>query len=162
MQLKKAPIKTKKYWIIQNVITCAIITIVFLSILIALNLIDKSFPTIVYMVGTGILLFLWVYLTFISPRLRYNYFSYGISEDKIEFHSGIFVKKETIIPMVRIQHITVSEGPLSKRFWLGDLEITTANGSITLNGIPIEEARVMAQTLNTIVGVKVGEEREQQ
>ncbi|MNR37605.1 Bacterial membrane flanked domain protein [compost metagenome] len=55
-----------------------------------------------------------------------------------------------IVPLNRIQHVSLSEGVLSRMFALGTLQIYTAGGSsgeIKIAGIPIEQAKALKEAL---------------
>ncbi|MBE9915888.1 PH domain-containing protein [Paenibacillus donghaensis] len=63
------------------------------------------------------------------PQCKYKFWRYRISEHEIELHHGIFFRKRTIIPMIRIQHIDAKQGPILKRYGLSTITFSTAAGS---------------------------------
>ncbi|OXM14822.1 PH domain-containing protein [Paenibacillus herberti] len=72
---------------------------------------------------------------FWMPKLQYKSWRYSIREHEIELHYGIFTRKQTLIPMVRIQHIDTKQGPIQKRFGIATLTVATAAGSHSIPGL---------------------------
>ncbi|MBH5318436.1 PH domain-containing protein [Paenibacillus sp. GSMTC-2017] len=71
-------------------------------------------------------------LVVLVPKLRYIRWSYAIKEQGIELHHGIWLWKKTLIPMVRVQHVEMKQGPLLRRYGLASITISTAAGSHTI------------------------------
>ena len=65
----------------------------------------------------------------ILPRLHYNQWRYSVNEDEIELQHGIFIKKRTLIPMIRIQHVDTKQGPILRKYGLATVTFSTAAGS---------------------------------
>jgi membrane protein YdbS with pleckstrin-like domain len=70
---------------------------------------------------------------------------YAVREADVIVQSGIFWRKETIQPIVRIQHVEQAQGPLDKRFGLYTLKLFSAGtGHVTFQ-IPGLSARTAAR-----------------
>ncbi|UVI28761.1 PH domain-containing protein [Paenibacillus spongiae] len=63
------------------------------------------------------------------PRLRYKQWRYAVTEHEIELHHGIYFRKRTLIPMIRIQHVDSKQGPILRAFGLATVTFSTAAGS---------------------------------
>ncbi len=84
---------------------------------------------------------------FLYPAIEYRQWGYMISKDRVEIRHGIFFVETTIIPVVRIQHITVSQGPILRKLSLSNVIIHTASGAFTIEGLSNENARAIAEAL---------------
>lgn len=90
------------------------------------------------LVPTLLLLWAWIW-----PPLQYRYTRYQVNDDGIWFKRGVWFRGETSIPITRIQHIDVTQGPIERSFGLGTLTIYTAgtqHASEILDGLAHEEA----------------------
>ncbi|PTM58078.1 PH domain-containing protein [Desmospora activa] len=91
----------------------------------------------------------WVY-----PMLRWRYYHYEVNEKEIHIQSGFFFIRRTYIPMVRIQHVNTTQGPLLRRRGLSELEINTAGGaSFTIPALQTEEADQLRNRIGGLVRV---------
>ncbi|MCQ6559571.1 PH domain-containing protein [Paenibacillus mendelii] len=65
----------------------------------------------------------------LMPRLRYKQWRYAITEHEIELQHGIYFRKRTLIPMIRVQHVDSKQGPILRAFGLATVTFSTAAGS---------------------------------
>jgi len=92
----------------------------------------------------------------VYPPVEYRQWSYLIDADRIEIRKGIFFHTTQIIPISRIQHVTVSEGPLARHFHLAGVTIHTAGGLMKIEGLAQGTAAGICENLKTVVNRKVG------
>lgn len=72
------------------------------------------------------------------PSVSYQYTSWKLDEEGLEIHRGVFWKHQISVPLGRVQHADVSQGPIQRSFGLGTLVIHTAgtqNSSVVLSGL---------------------------
>jgi membrane protein YdbS with pleckstrin-like domain len=98
-----------------------------------------------YCVAGGGLLFtlLLFWLGFYWPLYEYEHTSWRLDETGLEIRRGVIWRHQISIPVARVQHADVSQGPLQRSYELGTLTIHTAgteNASIGLEGISHEQA----------------------
>lgn len=89
--------------------------------------------------GSCVLLFLAIYW----PRLEYRYSRWTWDADGLEIHRGVFWQHRITVPISRIQHVDVSQGPLQRQFGLGKVTVHTAgtqHAAVELSGIAYEAA----------------------
>jgi len=86
---------------------------------------------------------------FLFPAIEYRQWGYIISDDRIEIKHGIFFVKNIVIPIVRIQHITISQGPINRKLGISIINIHTASGQFGIEGISIEDASLIAEGLKS-------------
>lgn len=75
------------------------------------------------------------YQLFIHPRLEYRQWRYAITHRYVDIIHGIFFTAHTHIPISRIQHLDISQGPLEKGLGLASIVIVTAGLSHKIHGI---------------------------
>ncbi len=87
------------------------------------------------------IIFLLVYLEFF---LGFPNRKFGIREMDIIYQRGYLVKKETVVPFKRIQHVEKTQGLLMRKFKLYSLLIYTAgesSGDLKIAGLDFEMAQ---------------------
>lgn len=100
-------------------------------------------------IGAGLIITYMLTGLFIYPAIEYRQWGYIITDDRVEIRHGIFFVKNTIIPIVRIQHITVSQGPIIRKLGISVLNIHTASGQFSIAGISNAEAKSIAEGLRS-------------
>lgn len=68
---------------------------------------------------------------------------YALRERDVIYRKGLLATVTTIVPFNRIQHVSINEGVLSRRFGLAQLQLFTAGGSsanMVISGLPKEDA----------------------
>ena len=65
----------------------------------------------------------------VVPKVRMARFRYAIREDEIDLLHGLVVRKRTLIPMVKIQHVDTKQGPILRRYGLLTVTFSTAAGN---------------------------------
>ncbi len=76
---------------------------------------------------------------------------YVLRDKDVTYKSGVFIKKITTVPFSRIQHVEISEAPLSRLFKLAALNVFTAGDSsndLVIKGIKKEEALKIKEFIN--------------
>ena len=72
------------------------------------------------------------------PAARHRRLRYLVEEDGLCIRRGVFWRKVIWIPITRVQHTDVSQGPVQRKFGLGTLTVHTAGtagASISLVGL---------------------------
>lgn len=86
-------------------------------------------------------LLLAVFLVVLShrwPPIKYRHIQWRLGEAGMEIDRGVFWQHRIAVPVARVQHVDVSQGPVQRMFDLGTLTIHTAgtkNSSIELDGL---------------------------
>lgn len=98
-----------------------------------------------------LLLALWVSLSHLSAKRL----GYMVRERDMVVRRGIFWRRHTCLPLSRLQHVTLSQGPLDRFYGLSTLRGFTAgspHAEITIPGLPSAEAEQLRQQLMTRAG----------
>ncbi|MGL5151129.1 MAG: PH domain-containing protein [Clostridium sp.] len=159
MDFEKLNEKSKKSWLIARGISTIITGIIFVIGRIILE--KKASPEFVddfgifINIGMGLIMIILLLDTFVYPYFEYKQWSYSITKDKIEFTEGIFFIKRVVIPIVRVQHIQVNQGPINRMLALGDVTICTAGGNHKIPNLDIKRAEEISGYLKNKVQEKV-------
>lgn len=73
---------------------------------------------------------------------------FALREHDIALRTGVFFQKTIILPLSRVQHAEVSEGPLQRRFGLASLKLFTAGGTsvdLQIDGLEKERAEKLRE-----------------
>ena len=76
----------------------------------------------------------------IVPHVRYVTWRYEVTDDEVDIYKGVIVHTRVIIPLVRVQHVNTSQGPILRAFGLASVSIATAAGAHEISGLSVEEA----------------------
>ena len=82
----------------------------------------------------------------IAPQRIYRRLRYGLSARLLQVVRGWLFHTDTVVPLVRVQHIDVVRGPLDKMFGTASLVVHTAgthNSIVTVPGLAPERAAEM-------------------
>lgn len=111
---------------------------VYMVILIVLFLLTLQFewPRWIVIVAAIVTVFNIPLELVILPRLKYRTWRYLLNEYEIELHHGIFFRKRTLIPFVRIQHVDAKQGPILRKYGLSTVTFSTAAGSHEIPALP--------------------------
>ncbi|MEL6673419.1 MAG: PH domain-containing protein [Bacteroidota bacterium] len=72
--------------------------------------------------------------------------AYAVRERDLIYKKGLIWQRTTTVPFTRIQHASVSEGPIEKLFGLATVKVFTAGGDssdLSIPGLPHEAAHRM-------------------
>ena len=79
----------------------------------------------------------------LAPQRIYARLRYGLSERLLQVVRGWLFHVDTVVPLVRVQHIDVTRGPLDKMFGTATLIVHTAgthNSIVTVPGLAPDRA----------------------
>nr|WP_106781593.1 PH domain-containing protein [Lysinibacillus timonensis] len=149
--VNQIPIKGLSVWRLYGVIG----TIIALFIAVGISVIAYwyKWPIFIYYLLVGIVIIDAIATIWIIPNLRWRHWRYDVREHEIETQSGIIIVKKTIIPMIRVQHVDTSQGPILKRYSLANVSISTA---ATIHVIPMllsEDADQLRERISVLARV---------
>lgn len=96
------------------------------------------------------LLLIAAYLVLIAPGRSYRALGYRFDADELQVARGVWTRIETLVPLDRVQHIDVSQGPLERTFGVSRLVLHTAgtmNSLVVLPGLGRDAAEAMRDTI---------------
>lgn len=149
-----------KSWTIARLIGAFITSIILIAGEIFFSRIIDDFNKVRFIFTISIISLIIILLinSFISPTIEYKQWRYKITNDKIEFIEGIYFVRKVIIPIIRIQHIQLNQGPINKFFDLYDISIFTAGGQHKIPNIDSERAEEISEYLKEVIKNKISKE----
>ncbi|MCB5228368.1 PH domain-containing protein [Alishewanella sp. 16-MA] len=93
--------------------------------------------------GLGLLLATWDH--FALPT-----YAYALRQHDLSFQRGLFFRKSTTQPLLRIQHIELKQGPLDRWANLATLQVFSAGGAMhtfQIPGLPADTAQQIRQLI---------------
>ncbi|WP_125152009.1 PH domain-containing protein [Clostridium rectalis] len=161
MEYSKLNSNSKKSWFVARAITTIIFFILSEGIkyflMNKLNILVIVQYNKIINICIAIIILLLLLNTLIYPLIEYNQWRYSINKDKIEFREGIYTITTTTIPVVRVQHIKVKQGPINRIFKLANIQIFTAGGVHIIPNIEIEKAEEISCFLKDKIREKAEE-----
>ncbi len=105
---------------------------------------------------TGILALPAVLLAILAivvvPARKYNHLGYALTDRWLRVARGHLFHVDTVVPLVRVQHIDVDRGPLDRLFGTAALVVHTAgthNSIVTLPGLSPDTASAIRDSIRT-------------
>lgn len=152
MNYQKLDKKAVLSWRIDRCIGFLILCIVLITARIIIKENHMPIPYLHYCIlGAALLIIYKLIGIIIYPVYEYRQWRYIITEDKIEFCHGIFFLSTTVIPIVRVQHITISRGPIYRKLGLSKVKIFLASGSFEIEGLNASTAEKISDYLKSKV-----------
>lgn len=150
MDYQKLDKRIMTSWTITRLIALIIVAAILIVALSLLSNLTLLVDFIFYgYILTGIILGYMLLALCLYPPIEYRQWGYIISDDRIEIRHGIFLIKITVIPIVRVQHITITQGPINRKLGISTIVIHTASGTFAIEGISNDNAKTMAEMLKT-------------
>lgn len=91
---------------------------------------------------------------FIVPGRRYAHWGYALGNDRLRVERGYLFYSDTVVPLGRIQHIDVDQGPIMRRYDLATLTVHTAGNhgaSVSLPGLRHADAVAMREAIREYI-----------
>lgn len=104
------------------------------------------------------LFLLLLYPMFVAPIRRYRALGYALDPDELCTARGTWTRSETVVPLGRVQHIDVVQGPLERIFGVTRLVLHTAgtmNSLVVLPGL----ARATAESIRDEIRGRIRREQ---
>ena len=112
-----------------------------------------EWPIVIYTIVGVVVVLSAVFLIYLFPKIRWDHWRYEVREHEIEIQHGLFVVKRTLIPMVRVQHVDTTQGPILKKYDLGNISISTAATIHTIPALVMSEADTLRARISELARV---------
>ncbi|GEL77707.1 PH domain-containing protein [Tenuibacillus multivorans] len=141
-----------KAWRLKALILL-IIPVVITGIVMVLTFIFDFIPYLVSILLIVITVVDAIVSPFLIPKLRWRRWRYEILDEEIYVQHGVLVVSQTLIPMVRVQHVDTKQGPILKNYQLATLTITTAATTHEIPALPEKEAADLRDLISDLARV---------
>ncbi len=102
-----------------------------------------------------VLVFLWIVdailCVFFVPRWKWERWRYMIRDREIELEHGVWIRKRTLIPLRRVQHVDAKQGPLARKYKLASIYIYTAATAHEIPFLDEQEAETLRDYISSLV-----------
>ncbi|MFK7770107.1 MAG: PH domain-containing protein [Mariniblastus sp.] len=102
------------------------------------NLVWISLASTAAVLSIAFFIYVWCW-----PTVAHRHSRWRLDEEGLEIRQGVYWRHQITIPLGRVQHADVSQGPLQRAYGLGTLTVNTAgtqNASVDLAGLAHENA----------------------
>lgn len=76
----------------------------------------------------------------LRPVFLVRHFRYGIDEDFLQLKTGAFYESHELVPMAKIQAVSMNQGPILRKFGLYSLAIETMGSGHEIPALPKDTA----------------------
>jgi uncharacterized protein len=124
-------------------ISVMIILAVILIAASSLFMIFDNFKDLLVVIPALFVFLLFAAFLFVSTEISFKFSGYALREKDIVYRSGWIIRKERIVMLNRIQHVSVQSGPIERKYGLSSVSLFTAGASdadFTIKGIKAETA----------------------
>lgn len=106
-----------------------------------------------YLLGVLFVILYAYFFIYLFPKIKWLRWRYEVRESEIELQHGLFIVKRTLIPMVRVQHVDTSQGPILRKHNLAGITISTAATNHEIPALVTEEADELRRRISTLARV---------
>lgn len=100
--------------------------------------------------SAGLVLIITILSIFTIPSIRWKRWRYEVTEHELELQYGVFFVHRTLVPMVRVQHVDTTQGPILKKHELATVSISTAATIHEIPAVDIHEAEELRRTISAL------------
>lgn len=113
-----------------------------------------SWPWWVIAIAVSLLIIDIIFFVFLIPRLRWRRWRYEVFEQEVYIQHGIIIRRRTLVPMLRVQHVDTKQGPILKKFSLATVTISTAATTHEIPALTEEEASGLRDRISELARVE--------
>lgn len=112
-----------------------------------------EWPNYIYMIAVAVVILYAYFFIYLFPKIKWLRWRYEVRESEIELQYGLFIVKRTLIPMVRVQHVDTSQGPILRKYGLSGITISTAATNHEIPALVVEEADELRSRISNLARV---------
>lgn len=95
-----------------------------------------------------LMLLLWVVSIRMLPIERWRRWRFSIDRNQIELSHGIWFRRQTVIPLNRVQHVDTRQGPLLRQMKIAAVAISTAATVHEIPALSVKRAQQVRQEIS--------------
>lgn len=84
------------------------------------------------------------------PELRWSRWRYEVRDEEIDLRHGTIRITRTLVPMLRVQHVETTRGPLEQLLGLATVAVHTAAGETTIPALDLDDAGRLRDRIATL------------
>lgn len=96
-------------------------------------------------------LFVLTVISYLSMVISFRKSGYALREHDILVRRGWFLQRTRVVPMNRVQHVSIQAGPLERKFGLAEVSVYTAatSSDISIRGLKRETAEQIREWISS-------------
>lgn len=108
-------------------------------------------PKLLFTILTLLLAILWAWQMWLIPR-QVRALGFGEGQTDLLIRQGVMLRRLRVIPYGRIQNVTVSQGPIMRKYKLAEVKVATAalGADMVIPGLTYEQAHRLRAHLMTL------------
>jgi membrane protein YdbS with pleckstrin-like domain len=126
------PPAVRKMWLAESLLSVAVVAVVTLM----LAAVTGWFPLPLALVLTAAALAYGL----VEPGIRHGRWRWELRDEELDLLRGVWTETRTIVPLTRIQHVSVERSAWTNSFGLVRLHVHTAAGKTTIPGLERAQA----------------------
>lgn len=138
-------------WRIYGIISGVIVLLLAIGVSIATFIFN--WPIWIILLAFGLFVIDVIYSVILRPNLKWKRWKYEVRDQEIELQYGLFTIKRTLIPMIRVQHVDMKQGPILKKYKLASISISTAGGFHEIPALDENEAEELRYLISSLARV---------
>lgn len=124
----------------RTIISMFVYAFLIVSIVLPKEVYSDEVFKIILIVISGLLTLITIPFHLIAPFFIYKLNGYEIKEEEIIISKGVFIRREAVIPIKRIEHVETFKGPIQMLFKQGTVRIYTSGSQDFIIGLSEEDA----------------------
>lgn len=149
--MEKISPKAIKVWRISESIVAGISLLAAIVALVLSLWVWEWIPWWMPLIIFAFFLYNCLFQIWLIPALKYKYFRYQVQEDEIKIHSGIWIKQQVSVPLLRVQNIDTHVGPLMKRFGLKSITLRTSAEKVEIPELEADKADMLRNDIRALI-----------
>ena len=147
--------KIQKVWLIHGVIEMLIALVITLVVVGGVFIANAPLATVVLVasIGLGITVVVALISVLITPKLLYRIWRYEVTDTELYIQHGLIIKKRSLVPLVRVQDVQTSQGPIMRSYGLSEINVSTAGEGHTIPGLTQEEAETLRDKISVLARI---------
>lgn len=113
--------------------------------------VDTSVSILVPMITAPVTFIVHLLMIFVFPRIRWKRWRYSVTELGVDMYRGILIRKRTIVPINRVQHVDTKQGPIYRKYGLSSISLSTAATTHEIPALDDETANRLRTLISELV-----------
>ncbi|MDQ0427422.1 membrane protein YdbS with pleckstrin-like domain [Planomicrobium stackebrandtii] len=106
------------------------------------------------LIGLAIIFLIGLVWSVLSPPLTFKSWRYDLDEEFLYLQFGIWNRTEQLVPMTKIQAVSLTQGPLMRKYKLASLSVETMGSSHAIPALPKETAAELRERIAHFAKIK--------
>ena len=152
--VNRISMKGLRVWRIYGMMQTFMVLFIAIGAVVLTYIVD--WPRWIFIITASVVIIYAYFFIYLFPKIKWLRWRYEVRESEIELQHGLFIVKRTLIPMMRVQHVDTSQGPILRKYNLAGITVSTAATNHVIPVLVTEEADELRNRISELA--KVAEE----